>query len=47
MLLGTLGSRLLANILAGKEIVRAVKNCYGNIKGGGILRAGHRNKMDF
>ena len=44
MLLGTLGSRLLANILAGKEILRV---CYGNIKGGGILRAGHRNKMDF
>ena len=37
MLLGTLGASLLGNLLAGKEIVRAV---LGNNKGKGIVRAG-------
>ena len=37
MLLGTLGSSLLGNLLAGKGIVRAVS---GNKKGKGIVRAG-------
>ena len=44
MLLGTLGARLLANLLAGKGIVRAGS---GNKKGKGIVRAGYGNKMDF
>ena len=50
MLLGTLGARLLENLLTGKGIVRAG---YGNhsIKGKGIVRAGYgnhsKNKMDF
>ena len=45
MLLGTLGTSLLGNILAGKGINRA---------GEGVIRAGygnkrqdHKNKMDF
>ena len=38
MLLGTLGARLLGNILAGKGINRV---------GEGIVRAGYRNKTDF
>ena len=37
MLLGTLGASLLANLLAGKGIVRAGS---GNKKGKGILRSG-------
>ena len=44
MLLGTLGTSLLGNILAGKEIVRA---SYRNKKRRGIVTAGHGNKMDF
>ena len=44
MLLGTLGARLLGNILAEKGIVRAG---YGNRKRKGIVRAGYRNEMDF
>ena len=36
MLLGTLGASFLGNLLAGKEIVRAV---LGNNKGKGIVRA--------
>ena len=38
MLLGTLGARLLGNLLAGKRIVRTGS---GNKKGKGILRAGY------
>ena len=44
MLLGTLGTSLLGNVLSGKVIVRAG---YGNKKGKGIVRAGYGNKMDF
>ena len=40
MLLGTLGSSLLPNLLTGKGIYRAGKNK-------GIVRAGYGNKMDF
>ena len=41
MLLGTLGARLLGNLLTGKGIYRARK-------GEGIIRAGYgNNKMDF
>ena len=38
MLLGTLGTTLLGNLLSGKGIVRA---SYGNKKGKGIVRAGY------
>ena len=44
MLLGTLGSSLLGNILAGKGIVRAGS---GNKKWRGIGRVGYGNQMDF
>ena len=44
MLLGTLGASLLGNILAGKEIVRAVS---GNKKGKGIARAGYGKECNF
>ena len=44
MLLGTLGTGLLENLLAGKEIVRATS---GNRKEKGIVRAGYENKMGF
>ena len=44
MLLGTLGSSLLENILAGKGIVRAGS---GNKKRRGIGRVGYGNQMDF
>ena len=44
MLLGTLGARLLGNLLSGKGIVRAGS---GNKKRKGIVRAGYRNEMDF
>ena len=44
MLLGTLGARLLGNLLSGKGTVRAGS---GNKKGNGIARAGYGNKMDF
>ena len=48
MLLGTLGARLLGNLLTGKGIVRAG---YGNNKGIGVVRAGYgnqlENKVDF
>ena len=42
MLLGTLGSSLLGNLLAGKRIVRA-----GSGNKEGIVRAAYGNKMDF
>ena len=41
MLLGTLGTSLLGNLLTGKGVVRAD---YGNNKGKGIVRAGYGNK---
>ena len=44
MLLGTLASTLLGNILAGKEILRAG---YGNKKVKGIVIAGYGNEMGF
>ena len=44
MLLGTLGARLLGNMLAGKGIVRAGNR---NRKRKAIERAGYRNEMDF
>ena len=54
MLLGTLGTSLLANLLTGKGaiatsqgwgIYRAAKGL--NRAGEGVLRAGYGNKMDF
>ena len=44
MLLGTLGTSLLGNLLAGKEIVRAGS---GDKKGKGIVRAGYGKEWDF
>ena len=48
MLLGTLGARLLGNLLTGKGFVRAGA---GNNKGKGVVRTGYgnqlKNKMDF
>ena len=44
MLLGTLGSILLGNVLPGKGIVRAGS---GNKKGKGIVRAGTGKQWDF
>ena len=48
MLLGTLGARLLGNILTGKGINRAGKGRGINTAGEGVLRTGYgNNKMDF
>ena len=56
MLLGTLGARLLGNLLTGKGIYRAAKGEGINRAGERIVRAGygrpsssasHNNKMDF
>ena len=48
MLLGTLGARLLGNLLTGKGINRAGKGRGINRAGDGVLRAGYgNNKMDF
>ena len=56
MLLGTLGARLLGNLLTWKGIYRAGKGKGTNRAGEGIVRAGygrplstasHNNKMDF
>ena len=48
MLLGTLGSRLLKNLLTGRRINRAGKGRGINRAGEGIVRAGYgNNKMDF
>ena len=50
MLLGTLGTSLLKNILAGKGINTAGKGRVINRAGEGIVRAGygnHSSKMDF
>ena len=44
MLLGTLGTSLLGNLLSGKGIVRAGT---GNKKGKRIVRAGYGNKTNF
>ena len=44
MLLGTLGARLLEDLLSGKGIVRA---SYGNKNVKRIVRAGYGNKIDF
>ena len=43
-MLGTLGTSLLGNILAGKGIVRAA---LGNKKGKGILSGGTGKNWDF
>ena len=47
ILLGTLGSSLLGNLLTSKGIYRAEKGKGINRAGEGIVRAGHGNKMDF
>ena len=48
MLLGTLGARLLGNLLTVKGINRAGKGRGINTAGEGVLRAGYgNNKMDF
>ena len=47
MLLGTLGARLLGNILAGKETNRAGKCKRINRVGEGIVTAGNGKKIDF
>ena len=44
MLLGTLGDRLLGNLLTGKGIVRAGS---GNKKGRGIVSAGTGKEWEF
>ena len=44
MLLGTLGTNLLGNLLSGKGIVRTGS---GNNKGKRIARAGYGNEMNF
>ena len=43
MLLGTLGTSLLGNLLSGKEIVADSENKKGN----GIVKAGYGNKINF
>ena len=47
MLLGTLGARLLGNLLTGRGVNRAGKGCGINRAGEGTVRAGYGNKMDF
>ena len=48
MLLGTLGTSLLGNLLMGKRIHRAGKGKEINRAGEGIIRSGYGiNKMDF
>ena len=47
MLLGTLGARLLGNLLTGKGIHRAGKGKGIHRAGEGIVRAGEGNNMDF
>ena len=48
MLLGTLGERLLGNLLTGKVMCRAAKGKGINRAGEGIVRAGYgNNKMGF
>ena len=47
MILGTLRSSLLGNLLIGKGIYRAEKGKGINRAGEGIVRAAYGNKMDF
>ena len=48
MLLGTLGPRLLGNLLSGKQINRAGKGCRINRAAEGVLRASYgKKKKDF
>ena len=47
MLLSTLGTSLLGNLLTGKGISRAGKGKGINRAGEAVLRAGYGNKMDF
>ena len=50
MLLGTLGARLLGNLLTGRGLIatRQGRGIYRAVKGKGVLRAGYgNNKMDF
>ena len=51
MLLGTLGSSLLGNLLTGKGVYRTGKGKGINRAGEGVVRAGYgnnnNNKMDF
>ena len=50
MLLGTLGARLLGNLLTGRGVNRAGKGRRINRAGEGVLRASYGNrsfKMDF
>ena len=51
MLLGTLGTSLLGNILTGKVIYGAregiVRAGYGNKEGLKVATKGHKIKMDF
>ena len=44
MLLGTLGPRLLGNLLSGKQINRAGKGCRINRAAEGVLRASYGKK---
>ena len=43
MLLGTLGARLLGNLLTGRGVNRAGKGCGINRAGEGSFRAGYGN----
>ena len=47
MLLDTLRTTLLGNLLTGKEIYRAGKGKGINRAGEGVLKAGSGNNMDF
>ena len=47
MLLGTLGTSLLGNLLTGEGINRAIKGKEIHRAGEGIVRAGEGNKLDF
>ena len=47
MLLGTLGTNLVGNLLTDREINRAGKGRGINRAGEGIVRAGYGSKMDF
>ena len=47
MLLGTLGSSLLGNLLTAKGVLNAGEGIHREGKGKGIHRAGEGNNMDF
>ena len=47
MLLGTLGTKLLGNLLTSLGVNRAENGRGINTAGARILRAGYVNKMDF